>query len=67
LLVLGREPRTIRRDEFGRMMWRMPPLDKLAPARMTALTSMWLAVLRAYLIIAGGLVLWRIVELALQL
>jgi hypothetical protein len=31
---------------------------------MTPLTRIWLAVLRSYLLIAGGLVLWRIVDLA---
>jgi len=51
-------------DAFGRMTWRMPPLDQLPAARMTPLTRMWLAVLRAYLVVAGGLVLWRIAELA---
>jgi len=43
----------------------MPPLDQLPPARMTALTRIWLSVLRGYLILAGGLVLGRIVELAI--
>jgi Mn2+/Fe2+ NRAMP family transporter len=64
LLVIPREDQAVWRDSFGRMMWRMPPLDHLPPARMTPLTRMWLAVLRCYLVVAGGLVLWRIVELA---
>jgi hypothetical protein len=33
---------------------------------MTALTRIWLSVLRGYLFVAGGLVLWRIVELAVS-
>jgi hypothetical protein len=31
---------------------------------MTLLTRIWLTVLRGYLVVAGGLVLWRIVQLA---
>jgi len=45
--------------------WRMPPLSELAPARLTTLSRMWMIVLRAYLVIAGGLVLVRIVQLAM--
>jgi hypothetical protein len=44
--------------------WRMPPLNQLSPARLTQLERTWLIVLRAYLIVAGGLVLIRIVMLA---
>jgi hypothetical protein len=44
--------------------WRMPPLDELAPARLTVLNRIWMVVLRAYLIIAAGLVLLRIFWLA---
>jgi len=53
-------------DSFGRMIWRMPPLDRLPPARMTPLTRIWMIVLRFYLMVAGGLVLVRIVELAVN-
>ena len=51
-------------DRFGRMIWRMPPLDQLPPAHMTPLTRIWMVVLRGYLALAGGLVLMRIVYLA---
>ena len=65
LLVIRREDRRVWTDSFGQMIWRMPPLDQLAPpAHMTPLTRIWLAVLRGYLLIAGGLVFWRIVDLA---
>src|SRR3984893_7533373 len=67
LLVIRREDRRVWTDSFGQMIWRMPPLDQLAPpAHMTPLTRIWLAVLRGYLLIAGGLVFWRIFELALS-
>ena len=66
LLIIRREDRRIWTDSFGRMIWRMPPLDQLPHAHMTPLTQIWLAVLRGYLILAGGLVLWRIIELAIS-
>jgi hypothetical protein len=43
----------------------MPPLDRLAPMRLGLPSRVWMIVLRAYLVVAGGLVLVRIVELAL--
>jgi NRAMP (natural resistance-associated macrophage protein)-like metal ion transporter len=65
-LLLRREDRRMWRDSFGRMVWRMPPLDELPPAQMTPLMRIWLSILRGYLVVAGGLVLWRIVDLALS-
>jgi Mn2+/Fe2+ NRAMP family transporter len=65
LLFLRREDQRVWTDSFGRMIWRMPPLDRLPPAQLTPLTRIWLGVLRGYLVVAGALVLWRIVELAL--
>ncbi len=47
-----------------RNTWRMPPLDQLPPAHLSMLNRMWLIVLRGYLVVAGGLVLLRIVQLA---
>jgi hypothetical protein len=64
LLVIRREGRRAWTDAFGQMIWRMPPLDRLPPAQLTPLTRIWLVVLRGYLGLAGGLILWRIVELA---
>ena len=49
-----------------RMSWRMPPLPTLAPARLSRSSRLWMGVLRLYLERAGGLVLARIVTLALQ-
>jgi Mn2+/Fe2+ NRAMP family transporter len=48
-----------------RNIWRMPPLGELPPARLTTLSRIWLIVLRGYLVVAAGLVLVRIVQLAL--
>lgn len=51
-------------DSSQRDTWQMPPLKKLAAVRLTLLSRTWMIVLRCYLIIAGGLVLVRIVQLA---
>jgi Mn2+/Fe2+ NRAMP family transporter len=66
LLVIRRDDRRTWTDSFGRMIWRMPPLDELLPARLTPLTRLWLVILRLYLGIAGGLVLGRILMLAVS-
>jgi Mn2+/Fe2+ NRAMP family transporter len=66
LLIVRHDDRRVWIDAFGRMIWRMPPLDQLPPAQLTPLTRIWLGVLRGYLVVAGGLVLWRIVELAIS-
>jgi hypothetical protein len=44
----------------------MPPLADLPPRPLTALNRVWLLVLRAYLVVAAGLVLVRIVNLAMS-
>jgi Mn2+/Fe2+ NRAMP family transporter len=49
-----------------RNTWRMPPLAELPPRPLTALNRVWLLVLRAYLVVAAGLVLVRIVNLAMN-
>src|ERR1700730_10821287 len=51
-------------DPSLRDTWRMPPLANLPPRHLTTLNRTWLLVLRAYLIVAAGLVLARIVTLA---
>lgn|SRR5262245_40619305 len=51
-------------DPSLKWTWRMPPLDELPPARLTTLNRIWMIVLRAYLLVAAGLVLVRIVQLA---
>ena len=53
------------RQERERTAWRTPPLSELPPARLTMLNKVWLMVLRSYLIVAAGLVLVRIAQLAI--
>ena len=58
----GDAPASVSRPERDR--WRMPPLHSLPPARLSPASRIWMVVLRAYLVVAGGLVLVRIVQLA---
>ena len=50
---------------LARNTWRMPPLDQLPPAKLSLAAKTWMGVLRLYLVVAGGLVLFRIVMLAI--
>jgi Mn2+/Fe2+ NRAMP family transporter len=50
-------------DRSLRNTWHMPPLDQLAPPSFGPIRRLWMGVLRAYLLIAAGLVLVRIVQL----
>jgi len=51
--------------DANRDTWRMPPLATLPPAKFGLAALTWLGVLRLYLVVAGGLVLIRIVMLAI--
>jgi Mn2+/Fe2+ NRAMP family transporter len=50
---------------LDRNTWRMPGLAALPPARLSLAARTWMGILRIYLIVAGGLVLIRIVTLAI--
>jgi NRAMP (natural resistance-associated macrophage protein)-like metal ion transporter len=54
-------------DTFDREleMWRMPQLSQLRPMVLSPSTKIWMSVLRGYLILAGGLVLAKIITLAI--
>ena len=62
---VGRRTPVAAIDRAGKEIWRMPPLALLTAPPMTPLTRIWMIVLRGYLIIAGGLVIVRIVQLAM--
>lgn len=51
-------------DQSLRASWRMHPLAELPPRPLTTLNKLWLLVLRAYLVVAAGLALVRILTLA---
>ena len=53
-------------DRTGRSNWRMPALVDLPTADLTLRERVWLGLLRGYLAIAAGLVLVRIMRLALN-
>ena len=44
--------------------WRMLPRDKLPPARLTLMNRVWMGVLRAYLVVAAGLLLFKLFHMA---
>ncbi|MGD1037176.1 MAG: Nramp family divalent metal transporter [Roseiarcus sp.] len=50
---------------ISRNAWRMPPLNQLPPAKLSLAAQTWMGVLRLYLVVAGGMVLFRIVMLAI--
>jgi NRAMP (natural resistance-associated macrophage protein)-like metal ion transporter len=52
-------------DRSGRDDWRMPPLDRLEPAVLSPASRVWMIVLRGYLVAACGLVIFRVVQLAI--
>ena len=45
--------------------WRMPPLSALPPAKFSLAAKTWMGALRLYLVLAGGLVLVRIIAMAI--
>jgi len=45
--------------------WRMPAMETLAPARLSLSSRMWMLVLRGYLVIAAGLLMVKLVVLAI--
>jgi len=49
-----------------RMNWRMPPLASLPPPRLSPATRLWMGTLRAYLVVAVALVLYKVVMLAMH-
>ena len=55
---------SLRVEQAPRESWRMPPLASLAPARITLLNRLWMLVLRGYLLVAAGLLLAKLVQLA---
>ena len=72
ILAIGRTGNNVATDpalealaSADRDTWRMPPLDQLPPARMSLAAKTWMGILRLYLVVAGGLVLFRIVMLAI--
>ena len=53
-------------ERSGRDTWTMPPLNCLAPAKLTLQIRGWMGILRLYLLAAGGMVVARIVSLAMS-
>ncbi len=60
-----RQPTVREAPKAWKDAWRMPPIDTLAPAEMSKASKLWMVALRLYLVVAGGLVLIRIVTMAI--
>lgn len=45
--------------------WRMPPLIKLKPMKISGTNRMWMAILRAYLLIAICMVIFKVFQLSI--
>jgi NRAMP (natural resistance-associated macrophage protein)-like metal ion transporter len=50
----------------ARDSWRMPPLGELPTPNLTLSTRVWMGALRGYLVIAVGLVIFKVVQVALH-
>jgi NRAMP (natural resistance-associated macrophage protein)-like metal ion transporter len=61
----GQTPATAAVEVHQRASWRMPPLVLLTRPQLSAGRRLGLAVLRGYLVIAVGMVIVRVVQLAL--
>ena len=53
------------RDPQAHFAWRMPDLDTLGPVRFTPLRRASMLVLRAYLLVAVGMVIVRVIQTAM--
>ena len=51
-------------DRSMRSTWRMPPVSELAPAQISLLNRLWMLVLRAYLVAAAGMLIFKMFQLA---
>jgi hypothetical protein len=49
-----------------RNTWRMSPLDELPAPRITLSTRLWMGALRGYLVLAVGLVIVKVVQMAMH-
>jgi NRAMP (natural resistance-associated macrophage protein)-like metal ion transporter len=63
-LTLVQEAAAATMTDTERENWRMPALDTLAPARLSLSSKVWMLVLRGYLVIAAGLLIVKLVLLA---
>ena len=62
----GPVAQTARVEQGSRESWRMPALASLAPAKLTLLNRIWMLVLRGYLLVAAGLLLAKLAQMALS-
>jgi hypothetical protein len=61
----ARRPVAAEMASLPRTTWRMPPLSELPAPRLTLGTRLWMGVLRGYLVVAVGLVAYKVVQVAI--
>ena len=65
-VATDRDPDAAAARREARAEWRMPALDELAPPRLTLSTRVWMGALRVYLVVAVGLVIVKVVQIAIR-
>jgi Mn2+/Fe2+ NRAMP family transporter len=58
-------PAPARPDRQQMYNWRMPPLAALAPMRLSQRSKTWMGVMRLYLLVAMGMVIYKVILVAL--
>lgn len=51
-------------DPNAKYNWHMPALDLLTPMKLSVKNKVWMGVLRGYLVIAMGIVIFKVIQLA---
>jgi len=46
-------------DKTWRDTWRTPPISELPPAQISLLNRLWMIVLRGYLVVAAGMLIFK--------
>ena len=64
LLPMAVDAKRLKAETF-KAGWRMPPLETLVPAQLTLSKRVWTLVQRGYLVVAVGMVLVRVIQLAI--
>lgn len=64
-LFINRKNKKVVIDRSQQMTWQMPPLSELPPMQLSQMSRLWMTVLRVYLVGACGLMIVRVVQMAM--
>ncbi|MGN6579056.1 MAG: NRAMP family divalent metal transporter [Bordetella sp.] len=62
----AQESRTAEQKTVEKTDWRMPPLDRLPAQALSLPNRVWMGVLRSYLVVAVGMIAYKIIVAALS-